>query len=131
MKTSKPIECAYHGDGLGACTCDSKPTDNETELRKQVERLIIENRNSLNDPTTNEPYDVKGIADDVVALITSDKQRLLKGLMEQFPEKGSFNFGGTSTTVSYRTQEDAVQHGFNQGIDQAKSVIQNKLEGLS
>ena len=42
---------------------------NKDSLRQQVERLIIENRNFLNDPTTNEPYDVKGIADDVVALI--------------------------------------------------------------
>ena len=44
----------------------TKPLDS---LRQQVERLIIENRNFLNDPTTNEPYDVKGIADDVVSLI--------------------------------------------------------------
>ena len=42
---------------------------NKDSLRQQVERLIIENRNFLNDPTTNEPYDVKGIADDVIKLV--------------------------------------------------------------
>ena len=45
---------------------------NQSELQRMVERLIIENRNSLNDPTTNEPYDVKGIANDVIELITAN-----------------------------------------------------------
>lgn len=55
---------------------NSKSLDNDqadvnglAEWRTMVERLIIENRNSLNDPTTNEPYDVKGIADDVIELL--------------------------------------------------------------
>lgn len=53
-------------------------------LRQQVERLIIENRNSLNDPTTNEPYDVKGIADDVVALVLRGKIEELKLMGAKF-----------------------------------------------
>lgn len=39
------------------------------QYRKMIHRLIVENRNSLNDPTTNEPFDIEGIADDMVALI--------------------------------------------------------------
>ena len=54
-----------------------KPTklDKEINRRQQIERLIIENRNSLNDPTTNDSYDMKGIADDVIELIDREVRR--------------------------------------------------------
>lgn len=46
----------------------------EESLRLQLTRLIIENRNHLNDPTTNEPYDMQGIVDDLVTLILAERQ---------------------------------------------------------
>lgn len=48
-----------------------------TGLEAQVRRLVVENRNSLNDPTTNEPYDVEGIVDDVTALFQEQQLALL------------------------------------------------------
>lgn len=50
------------------------------ELREQIHRLIIENRNSLNSSTTAEPFGMVGIADDVMELINSEVLSVLKEL---------------------------------------------------
>jgi hypothetical protein len=86
----------------------SKPTENETELRKFLETLKIHNK------------DLDACFNDAVAvghlefLITSDKQRLLQGLITP-----------TDKFLTWK-QDDGSEE-----VYVPLSVIQNKLEGLS
>ena len=73
------------------------------ELRPMVERLIIENRNSLNDPTTNEPYDVKGIADDFIELLQSHTNKAISDVLDNLiKQEWKFSKGVDSYAVPTR-----------------------------
>lgn len=68
---------------------------------------------------------------DIVAdLITSKQSQLIDSLIEQMPKAQSFNYGGTNVTTTYQTDEDAVKHGFNQGIAKVLDVLNKAKEEL-
>jgi hypothetical protein len=85
-----------------------KPLVDETELRKAIEDIIVN--------TSLHPVDASLR---IMAFITSDKQRLLQGLMEEAENYALVDASPTETEII--------------GVERAipLSLIQNKLEGLS
>jgi hypothetical protein len=100
----------------------TKPLVDETELREKVNELVLDCLNTscnggLLSPTGQDYKD--DCVDQLLTLITSDKQRLLKELMEQKAAYvGRLYEQGKVDTQS--KPHDAIP----------LSVIQNKLEGL-
>jgi hypothetical protein len=88
-----------------------KPTENETELREIFDKLVSVNQKAVTANNLTED-----LWEEFMAIITSDKQKLLQELMGKF-QVHEFENG----------DDDFAYYD----IDQVKSVIQNKLEGLS
>jgi hypothetical protein len=100
------------------------PTENETELREKLDNIAAE----------ESIYDFDQIIDKIIALITSDKQRLLKGLMEDITSLSKqINKAAMVAIKEHRYDRDQEREvrAKIRAFDEANSVIQNKLEGLS
>lgn len=93
----------------------------DNTIRRTIHRLIIENRNSLNDPTTNEPYDMVGIADDFIALYRTNLEELLRSMPERLVGVRY------SATIN---ESEAYMDGYNEALSDCTALIKQAITEL-